>query len=143
MAHLTLEHAQTIITGALATAAQKGFAPLAVAVLDQRGILKAYGAQDGTSLLRFEIAHGKAYGAIGMGFGSAELARRATERPAFINAINALAGGALVPAPGGVLIRARDGEILGAAGISGDKGHNDELCAVMAIEAAGFVADPG
>src|SRR4051812_49303007 len=114
MTTLTLECAQAILTGALGHAADQKFLPLGVAVLDDRGSLKAYAAQDGTSLFRFAIAHGKANGALGMGFGSAEIARRAVERPYFVNAVNTLVGGALVPAPGGVLIRDDAGKIIGA-----------------------------
>jgi uncharacterized protein GlcG (DUF336 family) len=48
-----------------------------------------------------------------------------------------------VPSPGGVLIRGSDGAVIGAVGISGDVGENDELSAVAGIEAAGLKADPG
>ena len=74
--------------------------------------------------------------------GSRAIYERAKERPYFIQSMNALSGGSLVPVPGGVLIR-RDGAILGAVGITGDTSDNDEACASRAIEAAGFVADAG
>ena len=51
--------------------------------------------------------------------------------------------GRVVPAPGGVLIRDGDGAVIGAVGISGDAGENDEVSAVAGIEAAGLKADPG
>jgi len=143
MSPLTLDLAQAIVAGALSHAAAMQLQPLAVAVLDERGALKAYAAQDGTSLFRFAIAHGKANGAVGMGFGSAELARRVADKPHFLTAVNGAVGGALVPAPGGVLIRDGAGAIIGAVGISGDVSHNDEACAVAGIVAAGFHADPG
>ena len=56
--------------------------------------------------------------------------------------MNALAGGSLVPVPGGVLVRGED-RIIGAVGITGDTSDNDETAAVAGIEAAGFVADKG
>lgn len=143
MTELTLDQAQAIIAGAFRYGAEKGYEPLGVAVLDVCGVLKAYAAQDGTSLFRFKIALGKANGAIGMGFGSAELERRVMQRPHFLGAVNVLVEGGIVPAPGGVLIRDAAGKILGAVGISGDRAHNDEHCAVAGIEAAGFHADPG
>ena len=48
-----------------------------------------------------------------------------------------------MPNPGGVLIRDASNHILGAIGISGDTGDNDEIIAVAGIEAAGLKADPG
>jgi uncharacterized protein GlcG (DUF336 family) len=140
---MTLAEAQSILAGTLKRAREMSLKPLAVAILDERGTLKCYAAEDGTSLLRFQIAHGKAYGALGMGFGSRELLRRTEKQPAFINAVNAAAGGALIPVPGGVLVRSRNGDLLGAVGVSGDTSDNDESAAVAGIDAAGLVADPG
>ncbi|WP_207483400.1 GlcG/HbpS family heme-binding protein [Arenibaculum pallidiluteum] len=140
---LTLDNAQQIIRAALDDAASRGLKPLAIVVLDARGALKAAIAQDGAPLLRDRIAHGKAYGAIGLGMGSRALFRRAEEQPFFVSAANAIAGGALVPVPGGVLIRGADGAVLGSVGISGDTSDNDEACAVAAIKAAGLTPDVG
>jgi uncharacterized protein GlcG (DUF336 family) len=99
--------------------------------------------EDGASLLRPEIAQAKAWGALGMGMGSRALAQRASVQPAFISAVNALAGGRLIPVPGGVLIRSSDKSIIGAVGITGATSDQDEACAVIGIEAAGFTADTG
>lgn len=143
MAKLTLVAANRIIETALAEAGKRGLKPLGVAVLDAGGHLKAFAAQDGTSILRPKVAHGKAYGALAVGMGSRALMARAEQQPYFVNAVNALAGGALVPVPGGVLMRDGDGEIVGAVGISGDTSDNDEAMAVAGIEAAGFSADCG
>jgi uncharacterized protein GlcG (DUF336 family) len=102
----------------------------------------ACSSQDGTSLMRAEVAHGKAYGTLAIGVGSRALFQRAQEQPYFIGAVNALAQGALVPVPGGVLIQ--DGStLLGAVGVSGDTSDNDEACAVAGIEAAGLKANEG
>ena len=115
-----------------------------MAVLDETGQLKAYQREDQTSLLRTDIAVGKAWGALGLGRSSRVLGRVAEERPAFIQALSVMAGGKLVPVPGGVLIRAEDNSaIIGAVGISGDTSDIDETCAVAGIEAAGLQADTG
>jgi uncharacterized protein GlcG (DUF336 family) len=140
---LTLEQAQTILATALAHATERGFKPLATAVIDARGAQKAFAAQDGTSLKRGEIALGKAQGAVALGLGSRALHKMAQERPYFIEAATHAVGGLLVPVPGGVLIRAADGELLGAVGISGDTSDNDEAAAIAGIAAAGFEADTG
>lgn len=142
MPALTLDQARTILDTALATGRDKGFKPLAIAVLDARGALKAFAAQDGTSLKRGEIARGKADGALAMGLGSRAIARMAAERPAFVTAAIHAVGGSLVPVPGGVLIM-EGGELVGAVGVSGDLSDNDEICAVAGIEAAGLEADTG
>jgi uncharacterized protein GlcG (DUF336 family) len=142
MAELTLDVARKILDAALAKGVEKKLKPLVVTVLDARGCVKLTAAQDGTSLMRAEIAHGKAYGALAMGMGSRALFQRSQEQPPFIGAMNGLAQGALVPVPGGVLIQ--DGAVLlGAVGVSGDTSDNDEVCAIAGIEAAGLKANPG
>jgi uncharacterized protein GlcG (DUF336 family) len=143
MTALTLDTARKILDAALAKAAELKLNPLVVTVLDARGCVKATAAQDGTSLMRAEVAHGKAYGALAMGMGSRALFKRATEQAFFIDAVNTLAKGALVPVPGGVLIRDKSGDLLGAIGISGDTSDNDEASAVAGVEAAGLKADIG
>ena len=105
MAELTLEIARKILDVALAKGVEKKLKPLVVTVLDARGCVKISAAQDGTSLLRSEIAHGKAYGALAMGMGSRALFQRAQEQAFFIGAVNTLAQGRMVPVPGGVLIQ--------------------------------------
>ncbi|MGH7037651.1 MAG: GlcG/HbpS family heme-binding protein [Stellaceae bacterium] len=140
---LTLAQASTIIDKALEKGRELGFKPLIVAVLDAGGQMKALKREDGSSLLRPEIAGGKAWGALGMGFGGREFARRAARNPAFIQALIAASGGRIVPVPGGVLIRGSSGAIEGAVGISGDTSDNDETCAVFGIRAAGLVPDTG
>ena len=139
---LKLEHAQKIISSALRRRVDLGLKPLTVAVLDAGGHLVALAREDGTSTLRPEIARGKAHGAIAMGLGSRALFERAKTEPFFVQATNALAGGALVPVPGGVLVR-EGTVIIGAVGITGDSSDNDEACAITAIEEAGFSADGG
>jgi uncharacterized protein GlcG (DUF336 family) len=143
---LTLQQATSIVEAALRTGRQTGCAPLAVAVLDAGGHLKAFAREDGAGIVRPQIAVGKAWGALGMGFGSRTLARRVVEQPqqqAFFGALNAMSGGRVVPAAGGVLIRDAGGAVLGAVGISGDVSDKDEACALAGIAAAGLVADPG
>ena len=144
MAHpLTLEASSLIADKSLEKGREMGFAPLTVVVLDAGGQIKVVKREDGASLLRPEIAQGKAWGVLGMGFGGRELARRAAKMQAFFGALSDLSGGRMVPVPGGVLIRSLSGEIVGAVGISGDTSENDELCAVYGIKAAGLKADTG
>jgi uncharacterized protein GlcG (DUF336 family) len=143
MSELTLAQASTIVEAALEHAAGAGLKPLAVAVLDRGGALVAFKKQDGASLLRYEIAFGKAYGALALGAGSRAVAAMAEQRPAFIGAAIAASQGRMIPVPGGVLIHAADGALLGAVGISGDMSDNDEACGVAGITAAGLIAATG
>jgi len=143
MESVSLEAASIIIDQALAKGRAMKFRPLAVAVLDPRGCLKAYKAEDGTSLMRFDIAFGKAWGALGMGFGNRELARRSANAGMFFNSLQAMTEGKIVPVPGGVLIRNAAGLAVGAVGVSGDVSENDEICAIHGIAAAGLEPDTG
>lgn len=131
-----------ILDAALEYITEHKFKPMAVGVIDARGALMAYAAQDGTSLKRGDIALGKANGAIALGMGSRALMKRAETQGYFIAAATAAIGGALIPVPGGVLIK-RDGAVVGAIGISGDTSDNDEAAALAGIAAAGYDADPG
>jgi len=141
---LTLAQANAIVQAALAKGRELNLQPLTVAVLDAGGQVKAMQREDGSSLLRPEIATGKAYGALAMGLGGRELARRAQAMQGFMNALSDLAGGrGAVPVPGGVLACGADGVVLGAVGISGDVSAQDEVCAVAGIQAAGLRPDTG
>lgn len=143
MSQLDLDTARRIADAALAHGADTKLSPLAVAVLDVRGALKLFMAQEGTSLRRGEIAIGKAHGALALGLGSRALAKRAAEQPHFIAAVTHAAGGSLIPVPGGVLVKSAEGALLGAVGISGDTSDNDEAAALAGIKAVGLTADPG
>lgn len=138
-----LKVVEAITDAALAKGRELRLAPLTVAVLDAGGILVMLKREDGSSLLRPEIAIGKAWGALALGVGTRAIAARAAQAPAFVHAVTTLAGGRFVPVPGGVLVRGADKAIVGAVGISGDTSDNDETCAVAAITAAGLTADTG
>ncbi len=143
MAILKLAQASAIVDAAIAAGRKQNFAFLAVAVLDSGGHTIAFKREDGASFLRVDLAFGKAWGALAMGFGSRELAERAVKQPTFVAALSAVSQGRMVPSPGGVLVVSPDGEVMGAVGISGDTGDNDEICAIAGIEAAGLSAIPG
>jgi uncharacterized protein GlcG (DUF336 family) len=140
---VTLAQASTIVDVALKKARELKQMPQTLVVLDTGGHVVCAKREDASGIIRFEIAVGKAYGALGMGWGSRTMMERAAQNPNFLTAIAAASGGRLVPNPGGVLIRDAGGTIIGALGISGDTADNDEIIAVAGIEAAGLKADPG
>lgn len=139
---LTLAAADAIVAKALATARERNLQPLTVAVLDSGGHLVCCKREDGSGILRFEIAFGKAWGALGMGRASRELEQMSLQRPVFVTTLATVAGGRFVPVPGGVLVTSENGSVLGAVGVSGDTSDADEDCAIAGIRAAGFLSVP-
>jgi len=138
MSALTLEQANQVAAGALAAARKMGIPPVTVVVLDASGHLKVIQREDGASMFRFDVAQGKAWGAIGMGAASRVLADRAKENPNFFIALAGTANGKFLPQPGAVLIRDADGEIIGAAGASGGTGDEDEAICADGVASAGL-----
>ena len=136
---LSLDKANMIADGTLAKARDAKYRPMCVAVLDDGGCLKVLKREDNATILRPDIAIGKAWGAVGMGESSRSLSERLKERPAFLGALSTMSQGKVVPVPGGVLIM--DGsEMVGAVGVSGGTAEEDEACAIEGIKAAGFIA---
>ena len=139
MSSLTLAQANQIISAALAKSHEAGYKPMGIAVLDEGGALKAFAREDGASMFRFEIARGKAWGAVGMGVSSRMLATRAKDNPNFFVSLAATAEGKFLPQTGAVVIKDAHGNVLGAAGASGGTGEEDEAVCIAGVEAAGLV----
>ncbi|MFD1796965.1 heme-binding protein [Paracoccus aurantiacus] len=135
---LGLDQAERIVSGALAEREAQGFMALTVAVLDLGGNLILLKRQDGSGILRADIAIAKAWAALGMGVPSGVMGKRLANNPGFLNGLIAASGGRFAPNPGGILILNRQGEGIGAIGISGDTGPNDEICAIAGARAAGL-----
>ena len=141
MGSITLDEARRIIAGARAAGARHQMMPLTVAILDTGGHQVALEREDGSGIMRVEIAVGKAYGALGMGQSSRVLRDRLTNRQHFISALSTVSQGRFVPVPGGVLIL-REGALVGAVGISGDTSEKDEYCGIEGVRAAGLTPNP-
>lgn len=143
MKTIELDEANRLIAAAIRLAREHGHQPLTFCVVDRAGHLVSAQRENNSSTFRFEIAFGKAWTAIALGHSTRFIEDRMTKnRPHFVDSLAAASGGRFIPALGGVLIRARaDGELLGAIGITGDSGENDELVAVQAIEQCGWQAD--
>jgi uncharacterized protein GlcG (DUF336 family) len=140
---LSLNQSLKIATTAMSEGQARGFAPLAIAVLDRGANVLTLLRDERASLGRTDIATAKAAGCLAMGFGGRELARRAQAMPQFFVALTNVLPKGIVPVAGGVLIRDGAGEIVGAVGVSGDTSDNDEVCALVGIDAAQLVADSG
>lgn len=135
---LTLAQVQTILNAAIAAARAANYKPMGVAVLDASGNLKAFASEDGASMFRFDIARGKAWGAVGMGASSRTLMQRAKDNPNFFVSLSATSGGRFLPQTGAVLILDAQGAVLGAVGASGGTGDEDEAICIAGVEAAGL-----
>jgi uncharacterized protein GlcG (DUF336 family) len=139
---INLETAKTITAGVRAAGKERGLKPLTVVVLDAGGHVLSVEREDGASNNRFEIAYGKAYGALALGMGSRSLMARAEQQAYFVTSAAAALGGKLIPVPGGVLVKDDTGTVVGCVGVSGDSSDNDELAAISGIESATLVAQP-
>lgn len=138
----TLAQAEAITAATLAHGREIGAAPLTVAVLDAGGHLVVLHREDGSGILRPQIAIAKAYGALGMGLSSRELGVRAEKQPTFFASLTSIADGRLAVAAGGVLVKSSEGAVIGAVGVSGDLSDVDEACAVAGVSAAGLRSEP-
>lgn len=143
MAKLTLARANRMINQAFAHAAEKHYKPLACVIMDAGGNIKAFKSQDGASNGRFDVASGKARGALAVGTGSRWLDAQAASRPHFLAGLASVIEGGIVPVAGGVLAKDANGYVVAAIGISGDTSDADEACAVAAIEGVNLIADTG
>lgn len=142
MTALTAKAADAIVHAAIDCGREQDFMPLTVAVLDAGGHLVAFLREDGSGIMRPDVAIGKAYGALGMGISSRHIRDRLADRPSFQNALAAVSGGKFVPVPGGVLIRDDARAVIGAVGVSGDTSDKDEMCAIAGIKTVGLRPDP-
>ena len=137
---LTLAQASMIIKAALASARADALPPVALAVLDAAGHPVAFQREDGASMLRIDVAIGKAWAAAGMGVASGVLHQRAQDNPVFFNALASSSQGKFIPQAGAVAIRDADGVLVGAVGASGGTGAQDEAICAAGVSAAGMVA---
>ena len=137
---LTLKDAETICDAAIAEGRAKSFLPLTIAVLDAGGQIVVTKREDGCGIVRFDVAFAKAWGSLGMGLPAKTLGAALGQNPAFLGSIVAASGGRMAPNWGGVLILNQEDEVIGAVGISGDTGENDEICALAGIAKAGLKA---
>lgn len=135
---ISLDQANQIIAGAFDKSGVLGAKPLAVAVVDAGGHLLAYQRQNGASIGRFQLATGKACGALFFGVSSRKIADMAAERSTFIAAAAAAAPSGLIPSAGGVIVVDDSGAVVGAVGISGDTPDTDEACALAGIARVGL-----
>ena len=138
---VSLEQARVMIAQTLKKGREMGLKPLSVVVLDAGGHVQAFEREDGAAPGRFGIAHGKAYGAVMLGMAGRAQMARAEAQAYFMAAVNGVYGGAVVPVPGGVLLRDDQGVVIGALGVTGDTSDNDAEAALAVVAAAGLTGE--
>jgi len=141
MADVSISKARAIIRKTLSKGREMELKPLSVVVLDAGGNVKAFEREDGAAPGRFAIAQGKAYGTVMLGMGGSAQMARAEQQAYFMEAVNGVYGGKVVPVPGGVLLRDKRGQVVGAVGVTGDTSDNDLIAALAGIEAAGLIGE--
>jgi uncharacterized protein GlcG (DUF336 family) len=141
MSTITLAQAERIIDAAIKRGAELNCRPLSVIVVEPGCKVKAFKKEDGSSMIRFEMAFGKAYASLSLGRSSKLVHQRAEERPIFMRYLIAASGEQIFPEGGGILIRDERGEVIGAVGVTGDTEDRDEELAIHGIHAAGLKTD--
>jgi uncharacterized protein GlcG (DUF336 family) len=138
---IKLEQSNRIIAAVLSRGRELGCRPLSVVIVEPGASVKAFQKEDGSSMMRFEMAYGKAYAALALGRSSSLVLVRAAERPLFMQYLIRASGDRIFPEGGGMLIRDNDGEVIGAVGVTGDTQERDEELAAHGIRAAGLKTD--
>ena len=141
MTMITLTQPNRIIEAIFSRGRELSCRPLSAVVVEPGAKVKAFQKEDGSSMMRFEMAYGKAYAALALGRSSTLVRVRAEERPMFMQYLIRASGDQLFPEGGGILIRDKDGEVIGAVGVTGDTQERDEELAVHGIHAAGLETD--
>ncbi len=141
MSEVTLQQSERIIDAILARGRELGCRPLSVAITDPGAHVKAFRKEDGSAMMRFEMAMGKAFAALALGRSSSLVRVRNEEKPEFMNYLINASNGKIFPEGGGRLIRNERGEIIGAVGVTGDTETRDEELAAHGIHAAGLKTD--
>ena len=141
MAAITLSQADEIIDAIIARARELNCRPISVVVVEPGAIVKAFKKEDGSAMMRFEMAMGKAYASLALGRSSSLVRVRTEQKPLFMDFLFKASNDRIFAEGGGRLIRAADGELLGAVGVTGDKEEQDEALAAHGIRAAGLKTD--
>lgn len=141
MRTITMDEALAVIQNTFKKAEKLEAYPLAAIVLDSGGRVKAFLKQDGASLMRFEIARGKAFAALALHRSSRMVLEKFREKPPFMDTLRDMADSPIFLEAGGQLIRDEKAEIIGAIGVTGDVNEVDDLCAIAGIRASGLKSD--
>ena len=138
---ITLKQSNHIIEAIFARGRELGCRPLSVVVVEPGAKVKAFQKEDGSAMMRFEMAYGKAYAALALGRSSSLVRLRTEERPLFMQYLFRASDDQIFPEGGGMLIRDNDGEVIGAVGVTGDTQERDEELAAHGIRTAGLKTD--
>lgn len=133
---LTLKQAESLTTAAIDKALEMAVA-ISVVVVDPSGRLQHLARMDAAGWFSPEIAMGKAVAAAAFRSDTVDLVHRFEGRDVFTNSLAPLSGGRLVIGQGGCIVRDEHG-VVGAVGVSGATGEQDDICARAGINSLGL-----
>ena len=141
MTMISLEQSNGIIAAIFSSGHELGCRPMSVVIVEPGAKVKAFQKEDGSAMMRFEMAFGKAYAALALGRSSSLVRVRTEERPLFMQYLIRASDDQIFAEGGGRLIRDNDGEVIGAVGVTGDTQERDEELAAHGIHAVGLKTD--
>ncbi len=141
MSAITLDQANRIIEAIIKRGIELDCRPISGVVVEPGCIVKAFQKEDGASMLRFEMAFGKAYAALALSRSSKLVRIRNEEKPVFMRYLMDVSGDKIFAEGGGMQIRDKNGEVIGAVGVTGDTEDRDEELAAHGIHTAGLKTD--
>ncbi len=141
MSLITLAQANRIIEAIFARGRELACRPMSVIVVEPGAKVKAFQKEDDSAMMRFEMAYGKAYAALALGRSSSLVRMRTEERPLFMQYLMRASDDQIFAEGGGMLIRDKAGDVIGAVGVTGDTQERDEELAAHGIRAAGLTTD--
>src|SRR4029078_482369 len=102
---ISLEQANRIIEAIFARGRELKCRPMSVIVVEPGAKVKAFQKEDDSAMMRFEMAHGKAYAALALGRSSSLVRMRTEERPLFMQYLLRACGGQIFAEGAGLLRR--------------------------------------
>jgi uncharacterized protein GlcG (DUF336 family) len=141
MSTISLKKAEEIIEAIFALANEMKCKPMAVIVTDVGASTIAFKKQDDSSMLRYEMAHGKCYAALALGRSSSLVRYRAEQRPLFMDYLLKVSDGRMFCENGAMLVRDANGNLMGAVGVTGETPELDEELCAHGIRVAGYKTD--
>src|SRR5712691_1692753 len=138
---IKLNQANRMIAAIIKRGIELDCRPISVVVVEPGCIVKAFQKEDGASMMRFEMALGKAYAALALSRSSKLVRIRNEEKPVFMRYLMTASGDKIFAEGGGQQIRDKNGEVIGAVDVTGDTEDRDEELAAYGIHAVGLKTD--
>ncbi len=124
---IDFEQAQAAMQAIIAEATSPVVMPVAIAIVDDAGNMVAYAQMDNVRLYARRHAFRKAYTAAVMGMDTGPHGEQLKERG---RTVSDYGDPNLTPGIGGVVVKSKDGVIMGGIGVGGYLARDEELAAI-------------